>query len=90
VQQCEQDVSAAVPPLLKVLQELRAIDKSSIAELKVGCLCSMNSPQDTGGATGLLWEAAVLPQLSDAGGGAIVCRAMCQCANVGVRFEGNL
>jgi hypothetical protein len=40
---CESELSKVMPPLLKVLKELRNIDKSSIAELKVrmsllGCL----------------------------------------------------
>lgn len=34
-QECEKALSAVMPPLLKALKGLRAIDKSSIAELKV-------------------------------------------------------
>lgn len=35
VAECEAELSKVMPPLLKVLKELRNIDKSSIAELKV-------------------------------------------------------
>ncbi len=35
VAECEAELSKVMPPLIKALKELRAIDKASIAELKV-------------------------------------------------------
>lgn len=39
MEECEAELNKVMPPLLKVLKELRNIDKGSIAELKVGAGC---------------------------------------------------
>ncbi len=45
---CESELSKVMPPLIKALKELRAIDKASIAELKVGYCTLYNGNPPTG------------------------------------------